>query len=470
MALRVLMAQKNKRDKEAALEQLTREAAGFEAREAELAADIEAAQTDEERAVVEEAVNAFEQERSRNTAAAEQLRSEIAALEEQIRAAEDNAREARNGPGAKEERTEPPMTDNQTRTNFFGMTLQQRDAFLARQDVKDFLGHVRELKGQTRAVTGAELGIPTIMLDVLREHMAKYSKLITRVRYKPLKGKARQNIAGTVPEAVWTESVASLNELELSFHQIEVDGFKVGGYVAIPNSTLEDDDDLGLARDVMEMLGQAMGKAVDKAIVYGTGSKMPVGYMTRLAATTKPAWWGTNQGTFKALNTTNLRKVDAAAKTGVEFFQQLITALGVADPKYSVSGEATWVMNRKTHMDILSRCLAFNAAAALTAGMQNVMPVIGGEIVEIEGVPDHEISGGFLDCYTLVERAGASVRSSDIPMMIQDMTVFVATQRMDGKPAIGEAFVAVNYANATVTTTATFAEDAANTGAAASEE
>ena len=55
-------------------------------------------------------------------------------------------------------------------------------------------------------------------------------------------------------------------------------------------------------------------------------------------------------------------------------------------------------------------------------------------------------------------------------MMIQDMTVFVATQRMDGKPAIGEAFVAVNYANTAVTTTATFAEDAANTGAAASEE
>ncbi len=42
-----------------------------------------------------------------------------------------------------------------------------------------------------------------------------------------------------------------------------------------------------------------------------------------------------------------------------------------------------------------------------------------------------------------MERAGANIRSSDIPLMIQDQTLFVATQRMDGKPAVGEAFVAV---------------------------
>ena len=133
-----------------------------------------------------------------------------------------------------------------------------------------------------------------------------------------------------------------------------------------------------------------------------------------------------------------------ASATGVEFFQALIGALAVADPTYSQSGEPTWVMNRKTHMDILARALAFNAAGALVASMSNTMPVIGGLIVELPGLPDYEISGGFLDVYTLVERAGANVRSSDIPLMIQDQTLFVATQRMDGKPSIGEAFVGVS--------------------------
>ena len=61
-----------------------------------------------------------------------------------------------------------------------------------------------------------------------------------------------------------------------------------------------------------------------------------------------------------------------------------------------------------------------------------------------------------------MERAGANVRSSDIPLMIQDQTLFVATQRMDGKPAVGEAFVAVSYDNTEVTTTHDFETDYAN--------
>lgn len=465
MALKVLMLRKKLTDQQTALRSLEEAAEGYAAREAELAADIESAQSEEERSVVEAAVTAFEEERDQNTQSQEELRSAIGALEEEIRTAENAAKQARAAQSAGKPETrggEKPMGTTETRTSFFNMTVQQRDAFLTREDVAGFLTRLREMKGQTRAVNGAELGIPTVMLDLLRENIGRYSKLISRVRYRPLKGKARQNIAGTVPAAVWTEAVASLNELELSFTQIEVDGYKVGGYLAIPNSTLEDDDNLGLAAEVMDMLGQALGKAMDWAIVYGTGSKMPVGYMTRLAAQSEPAWWGSNQGDFTDLHTTHILKLDASSANGVDFFQKLIGALSAADPTYSQSGEPTWVMNRKTHMDILARALAFNATGALVAGMQNTMPVIGGLIVEIPGLPDYEISGGFLDVYTLVERAGANIRSSDIPLMIQDQTLFVATQRMDGKPAVGEAFVAVSYDNTEVTTTHDFEPDYAN--------
>ena len=468
MALKVLLLRKKLTEKQNALAGLERSAEAFETREAELAADIEAAQTDEERQVVEEAVESFETERNQNQTEQETLRGEISALEEEIRQAEETARQARSGAAGREERKdEKSMEINQTRTAFFGMTVQQRDAFMARQDVKDFLAQVRSLRGQNRSVAGAELGIPTVMLDILRENMHRYSKLLHRVRFRSIKGNARQNIAGTVPEAVWTEAVGSLNELNLNFNQIEVDGFKVGGYCAIPNSTLEDDDDLELATSIMEMMGQAIGRGADKAIIYGDGVKKPIGIVTRLAAATQPSWWGTNQGTFTNLSATHVIKLSAATLTAQEFFQKLISALGVAQPKYSTSGEATWVMNHKTHIDLLSRCLAFNAAGALVAGMNNTMPIIGGEIVEIEDMPDCEIAGGFMDCYTGVERHGATVKSSDIPLMIQDQTVFVATQRLDGKPAVGEAFVVVNYNNVAVTTSATFAEDKANGEAAA---
>jgi len=474
MALKTLLLRKKLTEAEALVRSLEEAASGFESREAELEADIAEAQTEEERTAVEEAVEAFETERSENETALGEARSAVEALQAEIREAEENARQARGQkPGAAERKDERNMEINtvQTRTKFFGLSVQERDAFMGCQEVKDFLSRVREMKGQKRSVTGAELGIPEVMLGLLRENMTKYSKLIGRVKYKPLKGKARQNIAGTVPEAVWTEAVGSLNELDLTFTQVEMDGYKVGGYLAIPNSTLEDDDDLGLATEVMELMGAALGRGIDKAIVYGTGVKMPVGYVTRLAAGTQPAWWGTNQGAFTNLSATHVLKFAGTALTGTEFFSKLIGALAVADPAYSLTGEATWVMNRKTHMDIMTRALAFNSAAALTAGMTNTMPVIGGEIVELDFIPDYEVSGGFMDLYPLVERAGANVRSSDIPMMVEDQTVFVATQRMDGKPAIGEGFVAVNYGNAAPATGTEFAEDLANEDAAeASEE
>ena len=66
---------------------------------------------------------------------------------------------------------------------------------------------------------------------------------------KPVKGKARQNVTGTIPEGVWTEMVGTLNELNFTFSQVEVDGYKVGGFIAIPNSTLEDSD-IALANEI----------------------------------------------------------------------------------------------------------------------------------------------------------------------------------------------------------------------------
>ncbi len=101
--------------------------------------------------------------------------------------------------------------------------------------------------------------------------------------------------------------------------------------------------------------------------------------------------WGSNQGDFTDLHTTHILKLDASSANGVDFFQKLIGALSAADPTYSQSGEPT-CDESKTHMDILARALAFNATGALVAGMQNTMPVIGGLIVEIPGLPDYEIS------------------------------------------------------------------------------
>lgn len=145
------------------------------------------------------------------------------------------------------------------------------------------------MKGQSRSITGAELTIPLVFLELIAENMYRYSKLLNRVRVRNVTGEARQTIAGTVPEAVWTEMCGAINELSFSFNQITVDGYKVAGFVPVCNSLLEDND-INLASWIVEMLSEAIGLAMDKAILYGKGSasKMPLGIVTRLAQQSKP--------------------------------------------------------------------------------------------------------------------------------------------------------------------------------------
>lgn len=351
-----------------------------------------------------------------------------------------------------------------SRSRCFG-SREARDAFYARPAVKDFLSRVRGIRTMgKRSVTGAELIIPTEVLDIIRENLEEYSKLISRVRLRSVRGRSRQNIMGDIPEGVWMEMSGALNELEFSISELEMDGYKAGGIIIIDNYLLEDSD-INLGEEILYMLGQSIGYAVDKAIAYGLGrtSKMPVGFVTRLAQTTQPDYWGDSQGPWTDLHSTNVLKLDLATKNGTEFFITLLQALAKAKPK-KTRGPRTWIMNEQTKTDIMIRSLGINSAATIVAGMENAMPVIGGEIVTLEFVPDNEIIGGYLDMYVLAEREGGTFGASDLPLFIQDKTVYKGTARYDGQPAIGESFVAVSYDNTEVTTSMDFKPNYAGDG------
>lgn len=338
---------------------------------------------------------------------------------------------------------------------------QERTAFLAREDVKNYLIEIRSAIREKRAVTNAGLTIPDVMLELIRHEIAESSKLLPFVRVRSVGGKARQNVSGAIPEGVWTEMCANINELTIAFNQVEVDGYKVGGYIAICNAVLEDSD-YDLAAEIVSAIGGAISKALDKAILFGTGTKMPIGIATRLAQTSQPASWGANAPAWTDLHTSNIKTLNIGSSTGAEFFATLIENLGIAKDYYNAGG-LFWVMNRKTHIKLMTKALAFNSAAALVANTE-FMPVLGGTVIEFEDdqIQDNEIIGGFGGNYLLAERAGIEFASSDIPLFLQDQTVFKGTARYDGMPVAGEAFVIVNFANTSPETEKTFAADDAN--------
>lgn len=433
-------------------------------REKELEAAIEEAQTEEEKEAVSQEVEQYEKDKEENDESVRTLEKEVSDTESELAELESKQRQAEPAPEARMRGVETVKT---TRKKFFGMTVQERDAFFARDDVHAFLERVRTLGTQNRAITGAELTIPSVMLELLRENIEEYSKLYKHVRVQSVPGKARQTIQGTIPEAVWTEMNAAINELSLVFNNAEVDGYKVAGYMVINNAVLKDSD-IDLASTIITSLGQSIGLALDKAILYGTSKKMPTGVVTRLAQATKPETYPDTAREWKNLSSSNIVSI-AAAKKGVDLFKEIVIASGNAKGKYS-TGNRFWAMNETTKTKLVAEALSFNAAGAIATGMGDTMPIVGGAIETLDFIPDNVIVGGYGDLYLLAEREGAQITQSEHVKFLEDQTVYKGLARYDGLPVIAEGFVAIGILGTTPTADMTFAEDTANKAAASSKE
>jgi len=467
MALKQLMLRKKIDQRKSSLHDLLNKDEEFSTRSAELEQSIAEAESEEEVSTVENEIETLETEKTEHDEKKTKLEGEITELEKELE--ELNAKSPVNTPKPNiedEERTQKTGGGSMKRHKFFGgLQRSQAEELIKREEVQDFLTRTRGIMQEKRSVTGSELNIPEVMLDLLRDNLHRYSKLISRVNLKPVSGKARQNIIGSIPEAIWTEMVGKLNELSFGFNQLEVDGYKVGGFIPVPNSTLEDSD-ISLANEILDVLGQAIGLAIDKAILYGKGVKMPVGIVTRLAETAKPSYWGTKENDWTDLSTKNLLLIDPAANTDVLFFKDLILKLGKAKANYS-NGEKFWAMNSNTFAKLQAKALTINAAGAIVSGQNKTMPIVGGDVVELDFIPDDVIVGGYGSLYLLVERAGAQLAQSEHVQFIEDNTVFKGTARYDGRPVHGEGFVALNISQEDLETPptaneVTFAGDTAN--------
>ena len=376
---------------------------------------------DEETAKWEADEEALAKEEGENAETTRQLQEQIDALQAELNELDSRSQMAAQTPEKEERKVEKTMNTRK----FFGMNMQERDAFFAREDVKKFLGNVRSAINEKRSISGAEATIPTAVMDLVREQVMEYSKLLKHVNLQRISGDARVPVMGVIPDAVWTEMCGELNELELTIGQVTMDGYKVGAYVAVCNAVLEDND-VDLAAKVIEAIAIAMGRAIDKAILYGTGTKMPTGIMTALLASEYAA--------------TNVVAVTGA--TGIELYQAIIEAIGATDNEYA-HGEMFFAMNGKTKTTLMANAMGFNAAGALVSGQGGEMPVVGGKIETLGFIPDDVIIGGYGELYPMLERAGMTFARSEHVRFIQDQTVFKGAARYDGKPVIAKGFVAI---------------------------
>ena len=453
-----------------ALEALRAKDADFATREAQIEKSIEEAaalEEGEEKAeaqkIVEEEAEKFDSEKKEHEEAKEKLENDIAEMEKDLAEVEEEQETPAPEPENTEKR-ERKVTKMAHRNKFF-RNVENLDAMFQRDDVKNYLAEIRSCIQNKRELTNVGLTIPEVFIGLIKENVFEYSKLYKHVNVQPISGNGREIIQGTVSEAIWTECCAVLNEMSLAFNDVEVDCFKVAGYYKVCNAVLEDND-VDLATKLLEALSQAIGLAVDKAILYGRNAagtqKMPLGVVSRLAQTSEPSNYPATARPWEDLHTSNIISISAGL-SGAALFEQIVLASGAAKSDYS-RGELVWVMNRKTYTKLVAKTISVDAQGRVVSGVSDRMPVIGGIIEVLNFVPDNTIIGGFFDLYLLGERAGAKFAQSEHVFFIQDQTAFKGTARYDGQPVIAEGFVAIGLEGTTPSAAAVpFAPDKANT-------
>lgn len=465
MAIKALMLRKKIDIREKALIEIEKKLADFEVRESELEKALAEAETDEETNVVEENVNALNDERKPVDEEKERIEGELATLKDALKAEEAEQDTEPEDLVPEDEPTERKGIITMDKRNVFAnMDVATRNAVFAQEDVKNFLSETRKAMSEKRAISNIGLTIPEVFLGYLRETIEDYSKLMKHVRLQRVSGQARMAIMGGLEEAIWTECCANLNEMSMTFNDLTVDCYKVGGFYAVCNASLEDSD-IALASEILRAIGTGIGYAVDKAILYGkntsANNKMPLGIVSRLAQTAAPSDYPVTSRPWEDLHETNIVTLTAAQSKDVALFQNLVLNSGIIDNDFS-RNDIVWVMNRKTKTKIIAESMAKNASGAVVSALNNTMPVVGGTIETLNFIPDNVIIAGYFDLYLLAERAGNLFATSEHVRFLQDQTVFRGTARYDGTPIIPEAFIVIGLEGTTPSADMTFAADTAN--------
>jgi len=449
MALKKLMTIKKIEQRKASLAELQQREAELTTRAAELEAAIEEAKTDEEMATVEENITQLDTDKADLEEKKTTLEGEIADLEGELEKL--NSKDPVNDPVPA---ADPVAAEQIERNKNLGgeqrmaaNKLTKRGQIIERlnkEEVRSFYVNLKQAVEQ-RSISGLDLTIPQILLDTITDDLGRYSALYDLVRLAKLTGKGRAIIAGEAPQAVWTEMVGKINELECLFTDVEVDGYKVGGFIPLDNSYIEDSM-INLASHVEECLKESIAIALDKAILYGTGTKMPMGIIPAINADA-------------ALKTTNIVTLTIANTK----FDKIIESMKNIKRGRRGRGPITVVMNESTWLGtIVPMSLGSNAAGAFVTVSGQAFPGVGYKVVFSEEVPENNILVGDFTKYLLAERSDIKGASSTEFLFTDDKTVFKATARYDGKPVRKSAFVLIGLNGTTPAVSASFAVDEAN--------
>lgn len=455
-------------------EELSALDSSFLTRSQELESSMNEAETQEDIDLVSGEIDTLEKEKGEHDSKVKDLDEKIAGIEKEMADLESNAPDNADPPPAGERKQNVKVEVREsmyytpikrTRSNPFGQRPEDREQYLARAEVKEFYEKLVELGKQKRGIDGAEIGIPEITTSYIRDSVIDYSVLLAHVSLTRLRGRQRIPIAGPIPEAIWTDCCATLNEVGISFDIMELDCWKVGAFIPVCLATLQDFGGPGglpsLASEIEYNLMMAIGKAVDRAIIYGEGIKMPIGFVRALDLATNPR--DPSDRKWDGRIGDNIQSISG---DGLELFRKIMIFSAKARRR-GARGSMVWIMNEDTWKTrIAPESLQVNSAGTMVAVSGMTFPILGGSVafVDEDVVKTGDIVGGYLENYRLLERWGMELARSDHRYFIEEIVLFKGTARYDGSPVIPfrDSFFAININGQAPATSSTFPPDLAN--------
>lgn len=364
-------------------------------RSEELAEKIESANEMDDLNQLEEEIQAVEEEKNRVDAEVETLEEELEGINDQLKKEEEKQEKAKVT--EKKKRGQETMETMVTRKGYEHLNDEQ---------VRSFYQTMSEVMLKKREITNSDLTIPEVIVNRIESNIIGYSNLIKEVDLIQLNGTGRVLFAGDIPEAIWTECCDPVQELAEAFSQIELDCYKLGGYIGVCNATLEDSF-INLANFIETRMALAIAKALDDAIINGDGDKKPIGVLKNATALTATTIKELFAATAK-VNSENEVIIVASGATlrGIVYPELLLTT---ADGRYTFS--------------------------------QN--DLAGFKFVRSDSVADGHVVLGDFKKYLLAQRKGIQLARSTDAKFVEDQTLFKATGRYDGKPIENDAFVDV---------------------------
>jgi HK97 family phage major capsid protein len=413
--LKQLMLSRKIQQRNLSLDELLKVGVELETRSTNLEVAIEEAKTDEEIAAVDESITELDADKAKFGEEKGKLEGEIQSLEGELEQLNSNApsNTTRNKPIENERGV--GMHRTQVRE------LMKTGEYYKRSEVIEFYEQFKNL----RAVTGGELTIPEVIVNRIMDIMGDFTTLYPLVDKIQVKGTTRILVDTDTAAATWIEQSGVLPTGDVgTITNIDFDGFKVGKVTFVDNYLLQDSI-INLDAYITKKIARAIAKALDLAIVKGTGSvnKQPAGVIPNMPAENK-----------------------VTIEIDGNLLKNLVKKIGLIDTGVDSTGEIVSVMKRSTYYNrLVEYSIQVDSNGNVVGKLPNLKnpDLVGLRVVFNNNLDADTVLFGDFAQYTLVERESITIDSSTHVKFSEDQTAFRGKGRFDGKPVKPGAFVLI---------------------------